>query len=356
MATASRGADPPLNREVFERGYQYDFFQAVWLLQRMFPHRRPVGTDGSPGSEAVRFRAFLSLAFPPSAIRHIARPQREDRPPEMTVTFMGLSGIQGVLPRHYTELLMERVAAKDFALRDFLDLFNHRIVSLFYRAWEKHRCLVGFERALSGGTTDHMAKYLWALMGLGTPGIRERIPGVDQVLLRYAGAIAQKPKSANALQQVLSDYFKVPVAIQQFIGTWLHLEQEDRTALGGKGRNNRLGQTAVLGTKAWDQQAQFKVRVGPLNYNEFANLLPSGQSYPVLVNLTKFFAGPDLDFNVNLICNAKEVPTCRLRESDVYAPRLGWTTWLKTKEFLRHADQVTFSGTARYRSMATANV
>jgi type VI secretion system protein ImpH len=271
----------------------------------------------------------------------------------MTVAFMGLTGPQGVLPRHYTELLMERVAAKDFALRDFLDLFNHRMISLFYRAWEKHRCLVGFERRLSGGAQDRVATYLWALMGLGTAGIRERLSGVDRILLRYAGAISQKPKSAIALQQTLSDYFSVPVSIQQFLGLWLDVEQEDQTRLGRKGNNNQLGQTAVLGTKVWDQQAKFKVRVGPIDFAEFSGLLPSGRSYPVLVNLAKFFAGPDLDFDVNLVCEAEQVPVCRLRESESYAPRLGWTTWLKTKKCKRDADQVLFSGTTRYESVST---
>lgn len=356
MATANRGADPPLTRDVFERGYQFDFFQAVWLLQRMSPTRTPVGEYGPPASESVRFHTFLSLAFPPSSIREIAQPKRAGQPADMTVAFMGMTGIQGVLPRHYTELLFERVAAKDFALRDFLDLFNHRMISLFYRAWEKHRCLVGFEQSLSGRASDRVATYLWALMGLGTKGIRERLSGVDRVLLRYAGAIAQKPRSANALQQVLSDHFNVPVTIQQFLGLWLQIEEEDQTRLGGRGNNNQLGQTSVLGTKAWDQQAKFKVRVGPLGYEEFSSLLPSGQSYPVLVNLTKFFAGPDLDFNVNLVCNAQEVPHCRLRETESYVPRLGWTTWLKTTSFVQDADQVTFSGTARYRSLKTAHI
>jgi type VI secretion system protein ImpH len=351
MATESRGADPALEREIFERGYQFDFFQAVWVLHRMFPHRKAVGTSGPPASEAVRFNAFLSLSFPPSSIRQIAASKREDRPSEMTVAFIGLTGPQGVLPRHYTELLMERVAAKDYALRDFLNLFNHRITSFFYRAWEKHRCLVGFERGLSGATPDRLSKYFWSLMGLGTGGIREQLSGVDRVLLRYVGAIAQKPKSANALQQVLSDYFKVPVSIQQFLGRWLVLEEEDWTRLGARGSNNQLGQTTVLGTKAWDQQAKFKVHVGPMSYSEFSNLLPSGHAYPVLVNLVKFFAGPDLDFDVNLICNREQVPVCRLRESESYTPRLGWTTWLKTKETVQHADQVLFSGTARHDSL-----
>ena len=351
MATESRGADPALERDIFESGYHFDFFQAVWILQRMFPHRKAVGTTSPPASEGVRFNAHLSLAFPPSSIREIVRPKREDRPAQMTVAFMGLTGPQGVLPRHYTELLMERVAAKDLALREFLDLFNHRMISLFYRAWEKHRCLVGFERGVSGEHPDRLSKYFWALMGLGTEAIRERLSGVERVLLRYVGAIAQKPKSANALQQVLSDYFKVPVSIQQFLGLWLPLAEEDWTRLGTRGSNNQLGQTTVLGTQVWDQQAKFKVRVGPMQYTEFANLLPSGHSYPVLVNVAKFFAGPDLDFDVNLICEAEQVPVCRLRESDSYAPRLGWTTWLKTKESVQDADQVLFSGTARFNAL-----
>jgi len=355
MATASRGADPPLDREVFERGYQFDFFHAVWLLHRMFPQRKRIGFVGPPRAEVIRFRALLSFSFPPSAIREIARPKREDHPAEMTVAFMGLTGPQGVLPRHYTEMIMDRVAAKDTTLRDFLDLFNHRLVSLFYRAWEKHRCMVGFEQSITAGRPDRVANCLWALMGLGTPGMRERIPAVDRVLLRYVGTIAQKPKSANALQQALSDYFRVPVRVQQFLGLWLRIEEENRTRLGYARNNNQLGQTTVLGTSVWDQQAKFKVQVGPVQYGEFASLLPSGQSYPVLISMIKFFAGTDLDFDVNLICEAPQVPACRLRETESYMPRLGWTTWLKTKAFEHDANQVQFAGRARYGSGITAH-
>ena len=211
-------------------------------------------------------------------------------------------------------------------------------------------------RFIRRGAGSCRGKYLWALMGLGTEGIRGRPSGTDRVLLRYVGAIAQKPRSANALQQVLADYFKVPVTIRQFLGMWLQVEQEDWTRLGRKGNNNQLGQIVRVLARRWDQQVKFKVQVGPLGYNEFANLLPSGQSYPVLVNLTKFFSGPDLDFNVNLICNAKDVPNCRLRESESYTPQLGWTTWLKTQEPVQDADQVTFSGTVRWGSLKTAHV
>jgi type VI secretion system protein ImpH len=217
------------------------------LWQRIERDRQPVGVNAIPSSEVLRFRALLSLAFPPSEIHQIRPPQREDRPYEMTVAFMGMTGPQGVLPRHYTELLMERVWIKDYTLRDFLDLFNHRMVSLFYRAWEKHHCVVGYERALTGKVKDRVAHYLWALMGLGTQGLKERLQGVEDILLRYTGVLAQKPKSALALQRVLADYLHVPVNITQFIGQWLQLQEDDTTTLGITGRNNRLGQTAVAG-------------------------------------------------------------------------------------------------------------
>lgn len=140
-------------RRLFEESFNFDFFQAVRLLQRMSPDRARVGRGGPPGTEAVRFRARISLSFPPSSIHEILPPTDDLRVPVMVQAFMGLTGPSGVLPRHYTELLykIERFGRgpEKHALRDWLDLFDHRLVSLFYRAWEKYRFYIPFER----GTT-----------------------------------------------------------------------------------------------------------------------------------------------------------------------------------------------------------
>src|SRR4051794_748980 len=91
---------------LFREGHNFSFFQAVRLLGQLLPGRVPVGQLGPPGAEVVRFRTHQSLSFPPSAVYEVAPPAAADGPPEMTVTFLGLTGSSGVLPRHYTELLL----------------------------------------------------------------------------------------------------------------------------------------------------------------------------------------------------------------------------------------------------------
>lgn len=344
MAATNRGAGPSLKEELFTRGFRFEFFQAVRLLTRWHSSRQPVGRRALPGEEVVRFRSQLSLSFPPSEIVHIEPAKPAHSPIGMTVAFMGLTGAEGALPRHYTELLLQRAQVNDYALRDFLDLFNHRLISLFYRAWEKHHCVVGHERAQETGEEDRFATLLYAVLGLGTPGTRARLSGDDGSLLRYAGLLVQRPRSAHALQHCLADAFQVPVQVRQFMGAWLALEAEDWSRLGTPGTNNRLGQTAVAGTQVWDQQAGFQVRLGPLDFETFSRLLPSGKAFATLVRMTKFLAGPEFDCRVRLILHASEVPPCRLRTTPAYAPRLGWTTWLTSTPRRNDAEDVTFSG------------
>lgn len=344
MATANRRTGSSLREELLTRGFRFEFFQAVRLLTRWHPSRQPVGRRAVPGEEILRFRSHLSLNFPPSEILRIEPGKHAHRPIGMTVAFMGLTGSEGALPRYYTELLLQRAQVNDHALRDFLDLFNHRLVSLFYRAWEKHHCVVGYERACETGEEDRFARLLYALLGLGTEGIRERLGGDDGSLLRFAGLIVQRPRSAQALARCLTDSFQVPVRITQFVGAWLPVQEEDWTRLGTPGTNNRLGQTAVAGAKVWDQQAGFQVRLGPLDFETFSGLLPSGKAFATLVRVTKLLAGPEFEFHVNLALKAAEVPPCRLRESDAYAPRLGWTTWLSSAPRITDAEDVMFSG------------
>ena len=354
MAPQSRRTDSGLSHELTQQGFRFEFFQAVRLLARVYPDRQPVGEWSVPSNEVVRFRAHQSLAFPPSAVCQIREARDDRRPADMTVAFMGLTGPQGVLPRYYTELMLERLQAKDTTLRDFLDVFNHRLIALFFRAWAKYHCAIGFEEWLVQGKEDRFARCLFALTGLGTVGLRERLTIDDHSVLRYVGLLGQRPRSAKALERCLQDYFHVPVQVKQFVGAWLTLEEGDWTRIGVTGSNNILGRSSLAGTKIWDQQAAFKVQLGPLDFKEFDRLLPSGRAYPTLVELTKLFAGPELDFDVQLLLRADEVPVTRLRATDTYAPRLGWTTWLKTTEFRRDADEVRFSGSAVMAPSGTA--
>jgi type VI secretion system protein ImpH len=339
MAPESRRTDPSVAELLFEEGYRFEFFQAVRLLERLYPGRLPVGRHANPAKEAVRFRALLSLTFPPSAIHEVVHSDDDKQPAEAVVAFMGLTGLMGVLPRHYTELLLERVRYKDFTLRDFLDIFNHRMISLFYRAWEKYRFPIAYERARpSSGDYDPFSICLFHLIGMGTEGLRGRLKSGDEALLYYSGLVAQQPRSASALQALLGDFFAAPVAVAQFIGAWLTLESENRTRLGSSDANNRLGTTAILGSKCWDQQAGFRLIIGPLTFKQFREFLPSGGAFGALIELTRFFIGMTLDFDVQLVLKAAEVPGCRLGSPGPQALRLGWSSWLKTREFSEDAS------------------
>jgi type VI secretion system protein ImpH len=151
MSTEPPIADPPRESQppsapptgvigkLLTEGFRFSFFQAVRLLECWRPTRSPVGRDSDPGQESVHFGALPSSDFPASQIYDVSAPSKPDRPPRMTVTFFGMTGPLGALPRHYTELVLERIAKKDRTLLAFLDLFNHRLISLFYRAWEKYR-------------------------------------------------------------------------------------------------------------------------------------------------------------------------------------------------------------------------
>jgi type VI secretion system protein ImpH len=340
MATESRRTDPPLDHILYEEGFRFDFFQAVRVIERLFPNRRAVGGDTSPSKEAVRFRSLLSLTFPPSAVQDVARPADENAPAQMTIAFMGLTGLTGVLPRHYTELLLERVRYNDTTLRDFLDIFNHRMISLFYRAWEKYRFPIAYERSrTSGSGYDPFSECLFHFVGMGTRGLQGRMATGDEVLLHYGGLLVQQPRSASALEAVLRDYFDVPVKIEQFVGAWLRVSDEYRTRLGGDDGNNQIGMGAFLGSRSWDQQAGFRIKFGPLKFERFRDFLPSGWAFKSVVQLTRLMSGAVHDFSCQLIVKASEVPKCELRKPGANAFRLGWSSWLKTRDFSRDADQ-----------------
>jgi type VI secretion system protein ImpH len=236
--------------------------------------------------------------------------------------------------------MLERARRPDDALRDFFDLFNHRLISLFHRAWEKYRFHTAFERTVkAGGGYDPFSLHLFDFIGMGTGGLRGRLEFGDEALLFYAGLLGQHPHSASALGNMLSDYFAVPVTVTQFVGQWLEITVENRTQLGEA--NNVLGATAVAGSRIWDQQAKFKLRIGPLSFAEFNRLLPGGIIHRPFVQMTRYASGQEFDFDVQLVLKAPEVPWCHLGDPRA---RLGFSTWLKVAEFDRDADQVVFSG------------
>ncbi len=339
MATSGRSENTALERwpiaDLLEREpYLFEFFQAVRLMSRMEPGRNVVGGFNHPASEVVRFAATPSVSFPASEIQSLER--RGDGPPVMTVNFLGLHGPLGVLPRSYCELVNERLRARDTTLRDFFDVFNHRIASLFYQAWEKYHFQVPYER----GELDRFSRYVLALLGLDTPGLQKRQEVADDSLLFYAGLLSMHSRSATALRCVLWDYFDVPVEIEQFVGAWYPVEEESQCSLGGNGSySEQLGFGAVVGNETWDQQSRVRIQLGPLTLEQYVNFLPGHAGHRELRALTQYFAGGEHDVEVQLILRMQEVPVCELKARDGDGWQLGWTSWMKTKEFTHDASE-----------------
>jgi type VI secretion system protein ImpH len=340
---------PPLDQELFDDAPSFGFFQAVRLLR--LSDRRSGRTRSV--NEVVRFRSHPSLEFPASAVYDLARPRQPDGPPLMTVNFFGLYGPNGVLPRHYTEILRrlatERRDPERNALRDWLDLFNHRFLALFYRAWEKYRFWLAPEQgAWTRDEPDTFTLSLLSLIGLGTKGMRNRFqvravtvdreppPMLGEVrdlaLLRYAGLLAQRKRNAWGLESMLSDFFGYRAQVLQFHGCWLTLPADGQTRLGESLETCELGVTAIAGDRVWDVESKLRIRLGPLTYAQFLGLLPETQSATckaifLVSHLVRFYLGPQLDWEVQLVLRHDEVPPCQLSD-DAPGARLGWNTWL----------------------------
>jgi len=310
--------------------YHFEFFQAVRLLQMMYPQRKVVGRFSNPHEEAARFGAHASVVFPASEIQTLTHPAKG--PVSLTVNFMGLTGPLGALPLAYSNLLIERVRAKDGAMRDFFDLFNHRIISLFCRAWEKYRFSIAYER----GERDRFSYQVRALIGLGTPGLENRQDVPDDSLLYFSGLLSLHPRSAMGLRQLLIDYFGVPVEVDQFVGAWYPVEADLQCNLGlDKTDSERLNLGALVGDEIWDQQSRVRVQMGPLTLEQYLDFLPGGEAHRKIRALTGFFAKGEFDVELRLVLRRNEVPPCELKWEGGVVPQLGWTSWVKSAPFTR---------------------
>lgn len=326
----------PLKTELFDEPYRFEFFQAVRLLEKIYPDKKAVGQEAMPHEEMVRFRSRVSFDFPASEIQKIEESFDElndEKKLEMYVNFMGMVGMNGVMPLPYTELVISRARYKDTAMWSFLDIFSHRMISMFFRAWEKYRFPVGYERG-----QDKFTSYLFDFVGLGTNGLRGRMSLEDESLLPYSGLIAQKPHSSNALENILSDYFGVKAKVLQFFGQWLDLDKESYTKLGSA--NSDLSRSAIIGTRIWDQQSKFRIVIGAMSFKQFQAFLPNGSAHEALKSIVRFMTGIEFDFDLRLVLEADDVPSCILTTRAKRRPMLGWSSWLKTEPFAEDDDQV----------------
>jgi type VI secretion system protein ImpH len=239
----------------------------------------------------------------------------------LAVNFFGLLGANGPMPTHLTEYVRDRLRhGRDATLLAFLDVFHHRMLSLFYRAHASAEPVISLDRA----DGDRFSVFVGSLFGIGAPALRERDDIGDFAKLHFAGLLANQARPASGLASILCEYFKLPLRIEQFVGHWMALPDEVQSRIGRMDRGNRLGASLVLGRKVWDCQNKFRVVIGPVGYDDYRRFMPGGDSLKRLLAWVKTYVGLTLDWDVRLILKKEEMPPLRLGG----ATRMGWSTWL----------------------------
>jgi len=298
---------------------QFTLFAALRLLEQVFADNPRLGEARKAADEPVRLGQAPTLAFAPSQIS--AFQTTTDEPPRLEQYSFGVFGPNGALPLHLTEQAYElRRQREDSTLVDFLNTFQHRLVALFYRAWANADPATSFDRPAS----DRFTGYVGALLGLAPESARNRDAVSDYAKLHRVGHFATQVRSAEGLQQILADYFGLPVEVRQFVGDWMKVPPEAYCRLGGGQSVAGLGQTATLGASSWQCQHKFEITLGPLTRAAFNDFLPGAKGVKELYALTRLYTNDEWTWQLRLLLSDVEVPGVWLGGQ----AQLGWTTWL----------------------------
>jgi type VI secretion system protein ImpH len=372
MSTSSWRKNTSVVENLLNLPHAYSFFQAVRILERAallnpksivlgersLRARNPIAGFVPPTSETIRISTHQTFTFPNAEIYSIERNPNSGQVPQwlMYINFFGLTGSMGVMPYHYTELILQRLKQKDESLVHFLDLFNHRMASFFYQAATKYKLPIEYERKKLNHTVkknrDSQTQLLLSLLGLGTNGLNDRLHIKDESLLFYSGLFTQQVRTSIGLKQILQDYFDIPVKIQEFVGQWQELIPDVRTRVASrsqtKGQNAKLGQSTMLGQKGWFAQGKIRISLGPLNRDQFYRFAPGTKALRALNDMVRIYVGIERDYDFIIEVKRKDIPK-QIRLNKSTSPIMGWNTWLSSP------DETTYDNNETLKITVSAN-
>nr|WP_321981924.1 type VI secretion system baseplate subunit TssG [uncultured Cohaesibacter sp.] len=317
MASQEREEGPDLSRlDTLEGSPQkHHLFQALRLIEAVHEANPRLGRSHRPSQDPVRLGQEPELAFPTSTIANFKK-EAGKKHSRLSQHAFGLFGPNGALPLHLTEYARDRLRNQhDPTVVAFADMFHHRMISLFYRAWTTGEPSPSFDRI----DDDPFGEKLDAIAGIAGDAFTCRDAMPDLARRHFAGLLAASPHNEAGLVAILKSFFGVLISIESFVGSWLHLEPDDRGRLGGA----CLGQGASLGEKVWSREGNFRIRIGPLNLEDYQRLLPGGKSIKRLSAIVRSYAGDTLEWDVNLILKEEEVPKAVLG-SNCTLGQIGW--------------------------------
>ena len=325
MARAHRLQAHPLKvseimlKDLQERPEQYSLFGALRRIEQAHPDRPRLGESRQAADDPVRIVQRPHLHFAPT---EVAAFHTEDTPvARLEQHGFGVFGPNGALPLHLTELAYTReLQTDDPTFGAFINAFQHRFASLFYRAWADTDPCASFDRT----NTDPFRLYVGALMGIGPRPARDRDCVLDYAKLARAGLFAPQSRSAESLERIIGDYFELPVELVPFVGTWLTIASGEHCRLGGPREHASLGLGTILGESTWQCQSCFEIVLGPLAITDFVNFLPGARGLNQLKALVRLYTNEEWSWQVRLLLEPADIPPMRLGESGW----LGWATWL----------------------------
>lgn len=307
--------------------YAHDLFEVLRRIQAHSPNVPRLGDALRPRDEAVRLGQDAELAFAPANL-HSFTTAGEGGAPRIGQLGFGLFGPMGPMPLHLTEYVRERARGHgDATLMRFADVFHHRAVLLFFKAWAQSRPVVHRDRPWD----DDFSRWVSALFGQAGKPFAQRDVLPDDAKRLHAAALSRGPRNAEGLIKILQSYFGVNVALEAAVGHWLDLQDEDRSRLlpsTAPGRNTALGQRAVLGKRVWDRQSNFRLRIGPLSYEQYQRFLPGQPARKALRDWLRQYLGLSLSCEVQLVLQGSQVPPLQVGRKAASGGRLGLNTWL----------------------------
>ncbi len=319
MAAPGRQAPEPLSKRLREVPQDFEFLQALLLLEREQPDATPLGQGSSPEQEAVRLRGPLTPTFAPSQVARLQ--DIPGQPPILSTAVFGLGGPDGPLPYAYQEWLQQRARLKDHAPADFLDLFHNRLLAQLYRVLGRHRLALGFQHPQQAPAQ----RLLLALSGLLPRSLQNRMALPDAAITARAASFNGPRRSLAGFAVLVRQQFGVAVDYDAYQGAWRKIPSASRSRLQRGGRNLGLGRDAIAGTWVWDEHAGIRLTLGPLTAEQAPAYLPGGEHHIRLADMASLYLGPDTECHLRLLVR----PGNPLRLDRQQPPRLRWSSNLQ---------------------------
>jgi type VI secretion system protein ImpH len=317
-------------RKLKRRPYDFDLFFALRMLQARHPELPRLGKASRPQFEPIRLGQDPSLAFAPATIAEVL-PGRDGQPDRLTVWSFGLYGPNGPMPTHLTEYVRERLRQfDDPTLARFSDIFHHRLLLLFFRAWSDVQPTTSLDIA----GDDHFGRFIGSIVGFGEASQKQRDKVHDHGKLFLAGHLTRATRNPEGLARAISLYFGVSVQVQEFCLHYLDLEPSQQTRLMRDACNSQLGVDALVGSRVPDAQSKFRLRIGPLDLAQYERFLPRGEDFQALIDWVRNYLGIEYAWDFELVLKREEIPRSQLGG----AARLGWTSWSLQAPATQDAD------------------